>query len=308
MTISCQKELDPFTPETIDSVKSILLKQMIVDSGQPDSAIFSFKYDTLNYTVEVYEDDPSTPGIFDKLVITSTFNKDGYLLSFNINTDQFYNASYMNAVITINRTSDNKINYVANYDRENEEKDTIFYTYESVSEGIKISTERTMAYFGYNYYTYDKNNKLLSYQFADAYGAVAQFHYNANNSLKKIVKTGGSYENVAEFSYTSGLPDAKEDMLFSLLLGKDHYLWDLMELSPFSIYLDSDYDDGYPVSFTNPYHLTRMQDTHRPSDYLPTGIEGFNITYELNENKLLSKLTITYDEDDEDNRIVLFKY
>ncbi len=151
MTTSCQKELDPFTPEKIDSVKSILLKQMILDSGQPDSAIFSFKYDTLNHKVEVYEDDPSTPGIFDKMVITSTFNKDGYLLNFNINTNQFYNANYMDAVITINRTSDNKINYIANYNRENEEKDTIFFTYESVSEGIRIATERTMAYFGYNY-------------------------------------------------------------------------------------------------------------------------------------------------------------
>ena len=305
-TTSCNKGNEP-TPQTIDSVKSILPKQVIFNSDNPDSLIVSFKYDTLNHKVELYEDDPATSNLYDKLVITSTFNNDGYLVSYEINTDKFDETDFDNAVINLNRASKNEINYIAYYDREFNRKDTTFYTYEPVSNGTKITTIGYQSYFeDTTYYNYDKENKLLSYQFSYGDPVNSQFYYNLNGSLSKIVKTGGDYENLAEFSYTSGLPDDKENMMDRILLGKDYYLWDLKVLSPFTVYLDGDFDD-YPLSLTDPYHLTRMQDTHRPTSFQPDGKEGLNISYELNENKLLSKLTVKYDNAGEVEKI-LFKY
>lgn len=289
---SCNKGDEP-KPQIVDSVKSILPKQIVFLPEDSDSTVVSFKYDTLNHKVELYQDDPSTPDLYDKLIITSTFNNDGYLINYIINTDVFYYTSFDNATVTINRASDNKINYIAYNDLDNDRKDTSYYTYKPVSGGTEITTAGYYSYFENDTtnYNYDNDNKLLSYQILGNVFETAQFSYNPNNSVSKIVKTGGDFDNVSDFSYTSGIPDDKEDMLGRILFGKDYYLWDLKELSPFTTYLDADYDD-YPISLTDPYHLTRMLDTHRP-DAAPTGVEGLSIAYELNENKLLSKVTIT---------------
>jgi hypothetical protein len=305
---SCNKGDEP-TPEIIDSVKSILPKQIIFYqiSDEPDSLRLSLKYDTVNRKVELYEDDPATPDLYDKLAMRSTFNDDGYLVKFEMNSDKFLDASFYDATININRASNNEINYIAYDDRDINQKDTSIYTYKPVGDGTEITTSGYQSYFeGTVSYKYDKDNKLLSYQFQPntTYG-IAQFYYNTNNSISKVEKTGGDYDNVAEFSYTSGIPDDKEDVLGRVLFGKDYYLWDLKDMNPFIFYLDADYDD-YPISFTDPYHITRMQDTHKP-DADPDGIEGVNISYELNENKLVSKVTIKYDDYDVPG-IILFKY
>ena len=308
ITVSCNKNVDNIPPETIDSVKAILPKQVILVNGTTDTLVTtSFKYDTLNHKVELYEDNRATPNLFDKLVITFSFNNDGYLIGYLINTDIFGNTSFDNALITINRASDNKIKYIAYYDREKGEKDTTFFTYELINGNTKIAVKGDWAYLeGNTDYTYDANNKLLSYQFAGGGSEIARFNYNPNNSLSKVVKTGGDFDNVIDFSYASGLPDDKENMLERILLGKDYYLWDLKVLSPFTFYLDADYDD-FPISFTDPYHFTRMQDTHKPNA-APTGIEGFNMIYNVNQDKLLSKITIIPDDKTFDGGMVLFRY
>lgn len=284
---SCKKDADQLPPETIDSVKSVLPKQIILTDNE-DSLIISFKYDTANHKVELYEDDPSTSNLYDKLAITYTFNRDGYLVSYVINTDKLYGSNYENATVNINRAGDNKINYVAYDIRDYNQKDTTFYTYQSESGGTKVTTKGIEATFeGITTYRYDNNYDLLEFQGEYAY---ATFQYNPNKSINKITGMGAG-DNVTDFLYSSGIPDEKEDWLSRLLLGKDHYLWDLMELNPFVFWLDPDYD-SYLVSATNPYHLTHMKDTHQP-DASPTGIEDATITYELNDQKLLSKVSFT---------------
>jgi len=293
-TTSCNKGDEP-TPQTIDSIKSVLPKQITILPEDSDSMVVSFKYDTLNHKVELYQDDPSTPDLYDQLLITSTFNSDGYLVNYIINTNLF-DDTFNNAIVNISRASDNKINYIAYNDLVQNRKDTSNYTYETTPNGTQISVAGYYAYFEetLTHYNYDNQNKLISYSFEEDPEPTAQFSYNSNNSVSKIVKTG-DFANVSEFSYTSGIADDKEDLLGRILLGKDYYLWDLKELSPFTEYLDADYDD-YPISLTDPYHFTRMLDTHRP-DASPTGIEGLSVAYELNQNKLLSKITVTWEAD-----------
>lgn len=83
MTTSCNKGDVP-TPQTIDSIKSILPKQIIIDYpsqfGVLEDKVISLKYDTANYKIELYDDDTTNTNPYDKLLATYSFNKDGYLI------------------------------------------------------------------------------------------------------------------------------------------------------------------------------------------------------------------------------------
>lgn len=287
---SCKKNADQVPPETIDSVKSVLPKQIIWTTEGIEADIISIKYDTLNHKIELYKDDTTNSNPYDQLVISYSFNNDGYLVSCVINNPLLYtpllNMNFENTTVSINRKSDNKINYIAYDDRDYHRKDTTFYTYQSESGATKITTSGLSGYFeGSTIYRYDDNCNLLEYQ---GEYANATFQYNPNNSISKMIGKGIG-DNVADFSYSSGIPDDKEDLLCRLLVGKDYYLWDLKDLYPFQFALDSDYDN-YLISATNPFHLTHMKDTHQP-DAAPTGIEDATMAYELNDQKLLSKVT-----------------
>ena len=282
---SCKKDADQVPPETIDSLKSVLPKQIILQEEGSEAEVVSIKYDTLNHKIELYEDDTTNSNPYDKLAVSFSFNNDGYLINYIVNTSGLDN-DFENTTININRKADNKINYIAYDDSDYDERDTTFYTYQSESSGTKITTNGIAGYFeGSTIYRYDNNYNLLEYQ---GEYANATFQYNPNNSISKMVGSGIG-DNVADFSYSSGIPDDKEDLLCRLLIGKDYYLSDLKELYPFNFYLDPDYDN-YMISATNPYHLTRMKDTHQP-DAAPTGIEEATMAYELNDQQLLSKVT-----------------
>ncbi|MDQ6903463.1 MAG: hypothetical protein M3139_10680 [Bacteroidota bacterium] len=305
ISFSCQKSFDTVPPQTIDSVKSILPKQ-INWSVSGYSVVLSIKYDTANRRIELYEDDTTNSNPYDRLAISYAFNNDGYLVNYTTNiTSNFTLGVYFeHGTVNINRDANNKINYIAFGNLDNNKKDTSFYTYQAVSGGVKILTAGTNGYHDYNTtYHYDNNNNLLDYHgdFSNDYSATHS--YNANNSLNKILVKSPS-NNQTDFLYSSGIPDEKEDLLFNLLIGKDNYLWDLKELYPFLIYLNPDYDD-YDFSVTNPYHLTSMKDTHQP-DGTGSGIEQASLTYAVNQNKLLSKVTLYIDRQIEGT--VLFKY
>lgn len=288
---SCTKDLAP-QPDIVDSVKAVLPKQIIYNLDTEDTLYVSFKYDTVNNKVEIYENDPSTPDLYDKLAITFTFNKAGYLVTYVINSTKFYNSSFENAVVNINRTSDNTISYIAYDDRDFNRKDTTFYTYQRESSGIKITTIGRESYFeDTTTYRYDNSYNLMEVKGVYDY---ANYHYNPNMSINKITGKGLG-DNVTDFAYGSGIPDAEEDWLARLLVGKDHYILDIMDLNPFVFYLDPDYDN-YSVSATNRFHLTRMTDTHQP-DGSPTGIENATMKYELNDRKLLSKIVFITEAD-----------
>ena len=294
LTISCGKNVDTIHPETIDSVKSILPKQVSWDydynyNGFPYHAvnIFSLKYDTANYRIELYEDDTTTSNPYDKLVVAYTYNTDGYIIGFETNfPDVFWLNIFDRGSAKINRDAANKIIYIAYDDKELNEKDTSFYTYQSVSGGINIATsESDNNYLGGKVvYNYDLNHNLLAYHEEDDVNTT--YSYNANKSVHKIVSNG--YGNtVSDFAYTSGLPDGKEDMLYKLLLGKDYYLLDLKAMYPFTFSLDSDFDD-YLISATDPFHISYMKDTYQNNNTI--GTDEANLNYEFNGNKLLSKV------------------
>jgi len=272
-TTSCNKDDEP-TPERVDSIKSVLPKQIIWKVLDQDSIIISIKYDTANHKIELYADDPSTSNLYDKLGSTYTYNNDGYLVNFS----------------------------QADYDHAGNGKDTTFYNYQSVSNGVNITTTSD---FGTVLYKYDNNYNLLQYQGATADDYSATFQNNANNSINKMLVTG-FFEgtNESAFSYSSAIPDDKEDLLCRLLIGKDYYLWDLKKLYPFLFYLNIDYDN-YMISATNPFHLTSMKDTHE-SNSDGISIEEATLTYELNSSKLLSK--VTFKIGGEENGSVIFNY
>ena len=298
LTISCGKNVDTIPPETIDSVKSILPKQVIltttIDEGTGEikrSLVFSMKYDTANHRIEIYEDDTTNTNPYDRLAIAYNFNNDGYLVKFETNLKDFWGGYTNNGTAIINRSADNKIIYIANYDKDYNTKDTSFYKYQSVSNGLNITA---LSDWTYNVtYHYDNTNKLLDYHGTDAYSAT--FFYNANNSINKMLVTQNSaiYNNQSDFLYNSGLPDDNEDKFQRLLLGKDYYLWDLQLIYPFNFPLNYDYDN-YLISATNPYHLTFMKDTHLINGNQPA-IDKANLTYEINGNKLLSKVSCKVD-------------
>ncbi len=290
---SCNKGDEP-TPQTIDSIKSVLPKQIIWKEGLTTATVFSIKYDTANYKIELYEDDTTNSNPYDKLAISYAYNKDGYLINFDTNIPEFWGGIFDNGSVNIKRDADNKIIYIAYNDRDYNEKDTSFYNYQLVSGGTNISSlGGSNGYFeGSTVYNYDNDNKLLGYS-SDMGQGSATFSYNANNSLSKIIGKGIG-ENQADFSYTSGIPDEKEDAFYEILLGKDYYLWDLSDLFPFNFYLDPDYDN-YFISATNQYHVSKMKDTHQPDG--GSGIEEATLSYELNENNFLSHVTFKIDGD-----------
>lgn len=309
-TISCSKD-STSTPDQIDSLKSILPKQIIYEvpgAGQGAGInVVSIKYDTLNRNIQLYEDDTTNANPYDVLLATYRFNQDGYLLQFESTDHSLANMDYQNTIIDFHREANNNISYITYRDKSKavEYTTTTAYTYKTESGGTVITTEGSNAYFfGACDYHYDANFNLISYQ-ASYYTDYANgiLSYNANNSINKISGLGVG-ENLTEFSYTSGMPDQKEDLLERVLLGKDYYLWDLKLLNPFVFDLDMDYDN-FLLSATNPFHVTSMKDTHQP-DASPTGIETATFTYELNKEQLLWK--VTQKIDGELAAVVTFKY
>lgn len=288
---SCNKGDEP-KPDQVDSIKSVLPKQIIWNEGVTTATVFSVKYDTTNYRIELYQDDTTNSNPYDRLAISYAYNKDGYLTGFDTNISEFWGGIFDNGSATIKRDADNKIIYIAYDDRDYNEKDTSFYNYESVNGGTNISSIGGFnGYFeGTTVYNYDGNNKLLAYS-TDMGQNSATFSYNANNSVKQIISNGIG-NNQSDFSYTSGIPDAEADAFYELLLGKDYYLWDLSNLFPFNFYLDPDYDN-YFISATNQYHISKMKDTHQPDG--GSGIEEAILNYELNGDKLLSHVIFKVD-------------
>lgn len=306
---SCQKEIDP-TPETIDRIKSLLPKQIshswrmgLVDSQEDDisyrweedSVTFSIKYDTMNRKIEFYLFDRVSNSPSDKPVFFYTFNKGGYLVNFAASSGMPYN--YRDVVIEIKREADDRVHSIIYDHKELGRRDTTFYRYQALADDIYITSE---GYGGYDYgtmvYHYNHKNVLLEYKWNSGDDYFSTFYYNADGSLSKMNNKGPAGYNVSEFFYSSSLPHQQEDWLCRLLLGKDYYLPDLWVLNPFMFFLDPDYDN-YSISPTNPYHITKMVDTHKP-DASPSGIEVGTMQYKYNAQNLLTTVTFTKEADE----------
>jgi len=286
---SCQKEIDlNITPKTIDSLNAVLPKQVILTDNTvtPSTIIYSIKYDTTNYRIDLYLDDTTNSNPYDVLAVSYQYNTSGYLLSYKI--FDLGNISY-----TINRNGDNKVAWIAHEDNDIDLKDTTFFTYQTINTGTKITTVVKSYYPAWPVsidtllYSYSTDLKLMQVQ---GYGAISTYEYNINNSIKKITTTGDNFSNETNFFYTSGIPDEKEDVVCKVFLGKDYYLQNIRDLYALASFRDAGYKI---VSATDPYYPTRMQDI--TNDYGQIETEERSWQYELNNKKLRHKIFGSFD-------------
>lgn len=298
---SCKKEPNAvIPPETVDSVYSVLPKQVISayigeTNNGGDSLItnvISIKYDTANLKIEMYLDDTTNTNPFDELAQTYTYNKDGYLIGYAIfdngNTSEKY---------AIKRGADNNIETIIYNDSEGEQIDTTFFTYQTSGTNTNVRTIMRSYQTAYNNvdtnnYSYDADFKLTKIQGTNSGDYfVANFVYNANNTLNKVVTADGgnnlptSLNAEADFFYSPAVPDAKDDIVKKAFLGRDYYLYDLQMLYPFGFVTEFNLNNFYMVSFTDPYQVINTQYSWN------SRVNKQNFTYSMNEHKLVSKVT-----------------
>ncbi len=72
--IGREKNTAPLPPETVDSIKAVLPKQVIwTDPYLFDTTIvLSIKYDTVNYQIQLFFDDTTNANPYDQLAATYT--------------------------------------------------------------------------------------------------------------------------------------------------------------------------------------------------------------------------------------------
>ncbi len=299
---SCNKGDEP-QPGQIDSLKSVLPPQIITiatndNADYNDSLAISIKYDTANNSIELYEGNPTNSNPYNKLALKYLYNDDGYLIAVNQYDRNNFADIPENLNATINRTNDNKIVDIIYVDTQDQITDTTFYFYENSGDTTFVNTvTRQPGYYDYNLnYKFTNTNKLISYKkfynpdVPRHAGDETNFFYNAKNQLVKIRFDDDFSDSYNEINlyYTSGINDDKEDSLCRLLTGKDYYLPDISWFYPFSFYLDH---AVFPNSFssTNPNHISRITAKHPGLG--SEDEEEATLTYELNKNKTLSKVT-----------------
>ena len=300
-TISCNKDQTP-EPQQVDSIKSILPKQIIIDYpsqlGALEDKVVSFKYDTANYKIELYRDDTTNTNPYDELLSTYTFNKDGYLIkSTGVELYQFSDETD----VTINRTADNKITSVI-YHYTDDDDATFSFKYEPLTGSTKITTAYHLDEYETDtaIYEYSNDGRILGipvfqgtqnmYYPPTSSGMNDEFiyTYNADKSLSGVSReTYGEVYIKMKLDYSSGIPVGDIDWLSELLLGKDYYLLNLSVLNPFSFFVAGEIDP-YIISATCPYHVSHIEETIQ-SD--PNVINA-TMSYQLNDKNLLSSVVL----------------
>ncbi len=296
---SCKKETSQEQPETIDSMKSILPKQIIINYPSQlsllEDKVISFKYDTANYKIELYRDDTTNTNPYDELLATYTFNKDGYLIK---STGlELYEFSDETDVI-INRTADNKITSII-YHYADDDDATFTFKYEPLTGGTKITTAYN---FGYEpdtaIYEYSNDGRILSIPvfqgtqnmyYPPATNDQFTYTYNADKGLTGVTRAFyGQASNKMKMDYSSGIPVSDKDWLSELLLGKDYYLLNLSVLNPFSFFVAGEIDP-FIISATNRNHVSHIEETSS----FESNVINATMTYQFNDKNLLSSVVLT---------------
>ena len=298
---SCKKGDSPvIPPKTVDSVNSVLPKQVISsyigESAAGDDSlitnVISIKYDTANFKIEMYLDDTTNTNPYDKLVQTFTYNRDGYLTSYTTFDNGNISENY-----SLSRGTDNRLQTIIDDDKEGEQIDTTFFTYETAGTNTIVHTIMNSYQSSYNNfdtsnYTYDadfKLTKILGTNSGDPF--VANYEYNANNTLSKVVTLDEgnnlptSLNAETDFFYSPTVPATNDDIVKKVFLGRDYYLYDIQLLYPFSFYMEVNLNNSFMVSFTDPYQVVKTQYSWNSS------LDVKNFTYEMNDHKLVSKVT-----------------
>jgi|GEM_PF-6436946 len=304
---SCNKNSDNPTPQQLDSLNAALPKQIIIVESYDSNGIqktiisdvYSIKYDTANKIVQLYIDDTTNTNPYDVLTDTYTYNSSDYLISIKEgddnnteppNQDIFYN-------VTINRGADNNINYIAEVSKDGSYYDSIFYKYAPSNGATVITTvshyqEGTGGNTGEDtsVYTYNSNHGLT--QLAEPnFQTNTSFSLNANGSVNSYVSTTPDFTLNVNFTYASGLPDGTADAFTQVLMGKDYYLADVLNLDPFVLPFISSggYDGTIDIPVTDPYHLSS-------ANFQATGgneSQTFNWSYQLNAQNNVTQVVMS---------------
>jgi hypothetical protein len=315
---SCNKSTDNPTPFQIDSLNAALPKE-IINSYSSDSSgiqvhgsyVASIKYDTVNRTIQIYLDDTTTTNLYDLLAKTYTYNSSGFLTSVKAadfgGSDQNSDNTYS---VTINRGTDNTINYIAEVSKDGSVYDSIFYNYQAVSGGTKITTVNHY-YQGISssgndtlIYSFTSNNHLTRWE-DPGYETNTDYTLNTNGTIKSYVNTSPNETITANYMYASGLPDGKADAFTQALLGKDYYLPDLIDLDLFVYAYNtiSGYD-YFNIPFTDAYHISaaNLQVTNLGNPIT----ESANWMYQLNAQNNVTQ--VVYSNNFNDMETVKIKY
>jgi len=304
--VACDKNNDePIAPQDVETLNSVLPKQAIFtdETVAPASRtqVYSVKYDTANHKIELYVDDTTNTNPYDILAMAYTYNSSGYLTGRKI-----WDHGNLITTTTIERDTDNKINWIASKDYEVDVKDTVFFSYQAVSGNLRLVTIVNTYYAAMNVqvdnyvYNYDAGFKIKDVQ-KNGSDEKLLCEYNTNNSIKKMNFEGYGGTNETNFYYTSGIADGKDDIVQKVFLGKDYYLQNIKDLYCFNSFVESRY---YSVSATDPFHLSKMQDIYDDGYQIITDERSWS--YELNSRQLLSRLTASTNAQQEST--VKFKY
>ena len=314
---SCKKGTDNPTPVQIDSLDAALPKEIIISyshdsSGIPISGSYvaSIKYDTVNSTIQLYYDDTTTANLYDVLGETFTYNSSGYLTNVkvsdnSISGDQNSNPDYN---VTINRGTDNTINYIAEVSKDGSVYDSIFYNYQGATsitavnhyyEGVGLEGYDTSVY------TFTPGYRLTGLANPN-YETNTDYTLNANGTIGSYVTTSPDYTITANYTYASGLPDGKADPFTQVLLGKDYYLPDVADLNPFVYSYNAlgDYDD-FNIPFTDAYHISAANLQIAESGNPPV-TESATWSYQLNADNNVTQ--VVYSNNLNDSETIKIKY
>jgi hypothetical protein len=287
---SCQKADIAPDNHRLDSTINLLPRQWIATDYSQDPSgqtqVYSIKYDTANYIVDLYLDDTTNANPYDKLFSRYQFNKDGYLVG-NLQSGDVPDQIQ----VVINRGNDNRVNWIARTDIQNNELDTTFYSYQDSADAIIITTTKvTIGDYTdtlFSRMTFSASSQLLQCDMnkGDSWQA---FSYNADGSLKKKVSVGNGVESnyEADLSYYISNLSPSEDNLRKYILGRDHFLPDLKELYPFTLFTNAE-----SYSLSNPYQLADVTETY---DYGngETSQDKYHFSYQFNEWNQLVGISI----------------
>lgn len=305
MITSCNKSNDNPTPSQIDSIASALPKQITdtytFDSvGQGTSAVTntyieSIKYDTINRQIQLYADDTTNSNPYDVLLATYKYNNDDYLSSFTLANLQFPAFRFATEfTATINRNPDNTIASIVSLSKDGSYVDSTIFTYQPANGGTLISTvdrgydDRSLDDTYAVTYNYDANKRLTKVVNQDQ--GTYTYSYNANNSLASFSLQSTDLAVNGNYSYSSGLPDAKADVFLQTLLGKDYYLYDIRIFDPYLLSVDNDFEN-VGNSVTDPYHMTNgTMSGHTPATSNPFSVSA-TWTYQVNSENNVTKMT-----------------
>lgn len=240
-SVGCQKEINHTLSEikedssATESSPIALLKQIKVQHlsvSDPIDITFSIQYDTVNRKINVYWDDTTNTNLYDLLVYTYEFNKDGYLTK----SQTLGSNGALKTDFTISRNSSNQIQQIIEFDAEEINNatynDTIHYSYQTASgQTIIRDSVRFFPFtkFASQTVTYNAQNKpvLLAYRYDGLVEKVQSFHYNNQNLLNRIE---GSTDTI-DYAFDAMATDTNWQKQSQLFLGKDYYILSIEPLT-----------------------------------------------------------------------------